>query len=308
MQKKSSKNPYFIGIGAQKAGTSWLYKKLIRHPQIWITPVKEIHFFDRGPSCSPSPFTRLFEPRKALNKVYPAEIISAAKHGDIEKISWYCKFLFGYYDVNWYVDLFSTAKSHQIAGEITPEYSILDREDIARISAINPDAKLIFLLRNPIDRTWSQLRFKNRKLSQKLISANEIISFIKEKRVTLRNDYERTLDNYLAYFDSSQILVGFYDAIIDNQSGLLTGITDFLGVSPFEERLLNKEIYVNVSPSQSIPKEVKDYLVETYTPSIERMAKYLGSYAAKWYAELGSDRNQISSTSLDTALTPVIHL
>ncbi|MGK7943274.1 MAG: sulfotransferase domain-containing protein [Microcystaceae cyanobacterium] len=308
MQNQSSKNPYFIGIGAQKAGTSWLYKKLIRHPQIWIAPAKEIHFFDRVPSCSPSPFTRLFDPRKAPSKVHLSEIKSAVRHGNIEKISWYCKFLFGYYDENWYVDLFSTAKSHQIAGEITPAYSKLGKEDIARISAINSDVKLIFLLRNPIDRTWSQLRFHNKRSSRKLTSTNEIIPFLQTKEVTLRSDYERTLDNYLAYFDSSQILVGFYDAIIDNQSGLLTGITDFLGVSPFEESLLNKEIYVNVSPSQSIPKEVKDYLVETYTPSIERLAKYLGSYAAKWYAELKNDGNQSSSTSIDTALTPVVNL
>ncbi|MGK7943273.1 MAG: sulfotransferase [Microcystaceae cyanobacterium] len=308
MQNKSSKNPYFLGIGAQKAGTTWLYKKLVKHPQIWMTPAKEIHFFDRVPSCSPSPFTRLFDPRKAPSKVHFSEIKSAVRHGNLEKISWYCKFLFGYYDENWYVDLFSTAKFHQIAGEITPAYSTLEKEDVARISAINPDVKLIFMLRNPIDRTWSQVRFRNRKLSQKLISANEIISYIKGKSVTLRSDYERTLDNYLAYFDSSQILVGFYDAIIDNQSALLSSITDFLGISPLEERVLNKNIYPNVSPSQSIPKEVKDYLVETYTPSIERLAKYLGSYAAKWYAELENDGNQLSSTSLDTALTPVVNL
>ena len=37
--------PDFIGIGAQKAGTTWLYHNLRNHPQIWI-PRKEVHYFD----------------------------------------------------------------------------------------------------------------------------------------------------------------------------------------------------------------------------------------------------------------------
>lgn len=36
----------FIGLGAQKSGTSWAYTCLYEHPQICI-PVKEIHFFSR---------------------------------------------------------------------------------------------------------------------------------------------------------------------------------------------------------------------------------------------------------------------
>lgn len=39
------RNPDFIGIGVQRAGTSWLYVCLKEHPQIYM-PRKEIHFFD----------------------------------------------------------------------------------------------------------------------------------------------------------------------------------------------------------------------------------------------------------------------
>jgi len=38
--------PDFIGLGAQKAGTSWIYSCLCEHPQICM-PIKEIHFFSR---------------------------------------------------------------------------------------------------------------------------------------------------------------------------------------------------------------------------------------------------------------------
>ena len=39
-------HPSFVCIGAQKAGTTWLYDNLRPHPEVWLPQVKEIHFFD----------------------------------------------------------------------------------------------------------------------------------------------------------------------------------------------------------------------------------------------------------------------
>jgi len=41
-----AKLPTFLGIGAPRAGTTWLHANLKKHPEIWLTPVKEIHYFD----------------------------------------------------------------------------------------------------------------------------------------------------------------------------------------------------------------------------------------------------------------------
>ena len=38
--------PEFLGIGAQKSGTTWLYENLKKHPQLYLPKTKEIHFFD----------------------------------------------------------------------------------------------------------------------------------------------------------------------------------------------------------------------------------------------------------------------
>jgi flagellin-specific chaperone FliS len=40
------KQQYFVGIGAQKAGTTWLANYLDAHPQVAFSPIKELHFFD----------------------------------------------------------------------------------------------------------------------------------------------------------------------------------------------------------------------------------------------------------------------
>src|SRR4029078_219812 len=38
--------PDFLCVGAQKAGTSWLYRQLEPHPDFWMPPVKELHYLD----------------------------------------------------------------------------------------------------------------------------------------------------------------------------------------------------------------------------------------------------------------------
>jgi hypothetical protein len=98
----------FLGIGAQKAGTTWLYEQLKRHSQLAFPLGKEAHFWNR-----------------------PHDPITIARY------------------VGRFADL--TA----VAGEITPAYGILPVEIIREIHQQAPRLRLIYLIRNPIERAWS---------------------------------------------------------------------------------------------------------------------------------------------------------
>ena len=223
---------------------------------------------------------------------------------------WQIKYYFGYYNVGWYRDLFSQAKSSEIAGEITPAYSILDYEDVARIRRINPGMKHIFLIRNPIDRAWSAIRYHTKvgKLSVDLSSDEEVIAVLKERGTILRGDYERTLETYLEYFDSKQILVCFYDAIQSDPVKLMSNVTTFLGVADFEEADLDNQKRVLSSPQSPIPGSVRSYLLEAYGLTIDRLSRTFGSYARVWQSEVGSSGrypcNQLSSDELFPTFHP----
>jgi hypothetical protein len=41
------RGPDFLIIGAQRAGTTWVYRLLRRHPALWLPSVKELHYFDQ---------------------------------------------------------------------------------------------------------------------------------------------------------------------------------------------------------------------------------------------------------------------
>ena len=51
--------PDFIGIGAQKAGTTWLHHNLQAHPGIWMPKEKELHYFDEKIKQEGGPLRRL---------------------------------------------------------------------------------------------------------------------------------------------------------------------------------------------------------------------------------------------------------
>ena len=53
--------PDFLGIGAQKAGTTWLWENLRRHPEIFVPDKKELHYFDNKFDQSLRYYTRRFE-------------------------------------------------------------------------------------------------------------------------------------------------------------------------------------------------------------------------------------------------------
>lgn len=286
--------PTFLGIGAHKAGTSWLYKQLTNHPEIWMPPVKELHFFDRSlrypgsnDLVTSSPLDRALgskhweRPRVRTGLRNIAKCLMA---GEFRNTVWWSKWTFGKYNEDWYSGLFSQAVSYKACGDITPSYSILEKDDVVRIKAVNPDIKIIFMIRNPIERAWSAVRFNvDRGFSKiSLDSDDEVITELKAPGYVLRGDYEHTLDTYLRYFDSRQILVCFYDAIKCDPIGLMSGITTFLDVSSFKESTIDNKTRVNVSPTRKMQGKVKEYLIETYTPMTNRIAERFGSYATRW--------------------------
>lgn len=316
----NNNKPTFLGIGAHKAGTSWLYKQLIGHPEVYMPPKKEIHFFDRSPRyLSPnalaesSPLLRPFklEPRDLRKmSVDFMRMVKCALTTDFERAEWYQKWLFGYYNEDWYTSLFHQSARYNTCGEISPSYSILESQDIARIKDLNPDMKLILMLRDPIDRAWSNIRFGSDRgrLDVNLESPDDIIEALQQPKVVLRGDYERTLNNYLEHFDSSQVLVCFYEAIKHDPVGLMAGVTAFLGISAFAEGNINYQKRVNASKPRPMPRVVKDYLLEIYAPKVERIAKTLGSYANIWEGMNTSlDNIQPSGAARDLQMLPTLH-
>jgi len=300
-----------LGIGAQKSGTTWLYYQLKEIPEFDLPPIKEFHYFDRSPTyLSPNKLSETLLIKRIKRKKYLSRTIKTIRFY-IKRQNWklskfYFKWYLSNYSDHWYLSLFDGFEGY--TGEISPGYSILEEEDIKRMYRLIPDAKLILILRNPIDRAWSHFRFMKRKagpLAAKNVDDKTIIDFLESERQILRSNYIRIIDRYSNIFPKDQILICFYDAIVHSPDELLSEITKFISGEfsiPVSQSELTKVF--NKSKEIDCPESIENYLKDKYHSQIKLLAEKYGGYFNKWYEETYGEK----STNENRELLPTMRL
>jgi hypothetical protein len=286
--------PQFLGIGAQKAGTTWLHANLSACDQIWLPHLKELHYFDRkfplavkqlrtGSTPRQQAFAKHLTTRmKRLNFRNLIERFAVRRRSDI---IWEFRYLFGSWNDDWYESLFSNAEG-RIAGEITPAYSCLPIDGIAHVKTLMPDVKLILLLRDPIERAWSHARMDlmhrtGRSLHS--VSDREFLAHFESLQSRARGDYVGALDRWLLHFQTSQLFIGYYDEIVSSPHALFARILTFLGVSQAcNGNTPNLRVHVNPGVEASLAPDLRAHLARIYVEQLQALANRLGSYPASW--------------------------
>lgn len=284
--------PNFLCIGAQKAGTTWLQKALEAHPDVFL-PRKEIHFFDRDVSYPSPNFLAESDPlRRILKKENWARniqivraLVKSAATLNTDRCRFFAKF-FLTIDEQWYAGLFRTNCKYKAKGDITPSYSILSRDDVRKIRTMNPEMKIIFIMRNPISRDWSAYRYHVMQLGYTI----NPIEYFSCEGLTLRGDYLRTIDNYSTSFPENQILYCFFDELIEAPQNFYDRICRFLGISPRNDSLVTEKI--NQSPDLILNEDVKLYLTTKHLSQLEKLAEKFGGYCKNWYEEARMFKNR----------------
>ena len=160
--------PDFLGIGAQKSGTTWLHRNLQTNPQIWM-PRKEVHYFDKKIHERFSLAHRLFgdrpQDRQWRKQVRHWLKVHLVEEFSPKDLAWDFKYYLLPPSDRWYASIFEPKKGRK-TGEITPAYSALKKDMVAHVHELMPHAKIIFMIRNPIERDWSQTVMRFDKLEQ----------------------------------------------------------------------------------------------------------------------------------------------
>lgn len=285
----------FLVIGAQKAATSWLWEIMRQYPSIWVPPRKELHYFDRSlkydsPSilATDNPLVRLFS-HQTHNRQYRQELLlacrSVMKSGHWRDMKWYLRYYLGKISDHWYLSLFREADDSMIMGEITPAYAILDKPDIMHIKKLFPELKIIFVMRNPIDRAWSQLRYGWTRGNIKDIKDIDVLKqLIDGPNMEKRSNYISTLDNWMSFFPESQVCIMFYDNALEDPEKFLVTIFRFLGVGETSDTSTSIE-KINASRAHDMPDEIRQYLARKYMEQLIVLSSRFGGHAARWLEE-----------------------
>jgi sulfotransferase family protein len=196
--------PNLFLVGAAKAGTTSLYRELARHPAIYMSPMKEPHFFSR------------IEPASSWEGFFP-HVSDEAE----------------------YLALFKGARNEDLLGEGSTSY-LWDTQAAGRIKRAVPEARILIMLRDPVDRAYSHYWNDVR---EGLEERSFVDALAEEQRSgpggwgvsSLYIDCGRYADQVARYrerFGSGGVHVSFLEDFVTDRAEVMADIHSFLGVGP----------------------------------------------------------------------------
>lgn len=217
-----------IGIGAQKAGTTWLYQQLRQHPRVRFPAGKEVHFWDREyPSASGEAYRALFSDDPG-----------------------------------------------QVECDMTPAYSTLAEDVVRQCRAVAPEARVVFVLRNPIERAWSSALMALERSEMTIDEASDqwFLDHFFSRGSRLRGDYARTLDIWRRQFGHQHVLVLPYAGLQEDPVAFLRQCAEFVGldwIPAWDPRILGKPVFSG--SGAPLPPHLRERLRELYAPLIAQL-------------------------------------
>lgn len=279
--------PDFLIIGAQRSGTSWLNKNLSFHPEIWLSPIKELHFFDSYKSK-----TRAWRRRKYLKNLRRRFLRIVRQFITLDRqlwadLSWDVHYFLGKRNTPWYVKLFRP-KPGQVAGEATPAYAVLSLDKIQEIYDINPDMKLIYIMREPLERSWSGAtkdlaKKRNRRMED--VPGKEILRKLDFPGAVARSNHVQVLDNWLSIFPKEQFFLAFFEDVVGQPEQLLLRVFEFLGVTASEDFIspsVRKKVNQAGQYKSVVPLEYEIHLAKQQIEQLRELHKRFGGPTNAW--------------------------
>ena len=279
--------PDFLCFGTQKSGTTCLYENLAKHHQVWSPPIKEFHYFNRV-CMNDQLIGKWGLPIPKANDMY----WQALKRFSYKELRW----LRRYYDLGlekkWYQSLFTEEfKQGQKCGDMTPGYSTMDERGVKYASeVIGINTPVIFIIRNPIERSWSAAKMLCRYHGLEVAPENysKIITTLNSPQITLCSEYTRIIPLWKQYFTNFHVLT--YDQLCQTPNDFLAKISDIIDIdNQWNESIIKKMVWGDTKKLQ-LPSEILSHLISQYSLEIKNTyALIQNSHVASWLDYLPSD-------------------
>ena len=284
----SVNGPDFMCVGMQKAGTAWLYDQLQHHPDFWMPPIKEIHYFDRPVEDSRN--LKAIEKRRidrrwtvdaGWRELVPGDDIFFERADRAFRQEM---------DIGSYINLFEP-KAGLLSGDVTPGYSTLGPELIQRITAAMPALKVILLVRDPVARAWSQVAMYNRrgKFDLRLLDDPAgLVRYVSRPAIENRSFPTRIDDNWRSALPEGQFRVFFFDDIATRPEAVMREILEFLGANPKYESPLKVDFNRKAGQSKiEMSAAARDAFVAHFRDELLACRERYGETAAAWCRSYG---------------------
>jgi hypothetical protein len=243
--------------GTQKGGTSALHYHLAQHPNITMAHSEEAHMIDH-------PRRHFFDDEERYAE---GEISYDILHEDVK-----------------------LKPQSLVTGSCTPIYTYW-RPAMERIRKYNPEIKLIILLRNPIDRAFSQWNMNSDREREGLTFMEALAAEAEERKSSPllqsrrrsyidRGFYSEQIERVFRFFPREQVKIIKFEDFRKRTPEVVNEVFSFLGVTPLP-KIKNRE-QNRIAYERKIAPEERRYLYDIYKEDIARLEKLLSWDCSDW--------------------------
>lgn len=238
----------FLGIGAQKAGTTWIFKRLSMHPNIYFPRGKEIHFWDGYSSLNTK---------------------SISHYNNIFRDQHFYK------------------QNKFIVGEITPEYALLNDSQLNALHKYSPDVRIFYSLRDPADRAWSAIKM-HLFLQQKDIkkqSVDDILELLENGNFIAQTEYAKNIKNWLQHFNKEQLAVVIFENFNSHPYKIMAKLSKHIGIDSSFYNLLPPAVIGGITfqgHKARMPEQIREKFVQRFSETTSEIEEYIKKPLPHW--------------------------
>ncbi|WP_170576228.1 sulfotransferase family protein [Ruegeria atlantica] len=282
---------FLLGLGAQKAGSTWAYTYLQADPGVDLGPLKEYHVWDvlhlsemasfdhRGRSALRNGAEAKL--RRILGKAPSVEEVRGRLQDDIE----------GYFD--FFAGLLDQPGVH-LTGDITPAYAGLPVSVLERIrdgfARRGISVQAMFLMRDPVARCISAAQMNRRKglrteaVPQKGDLDAAVLAYVGTPEERLRADYPRSIAALRQVLTEENIFFGFYETLF--KAECLKRLSSFAGIG-LRLDLAKRRVNAHAK-TESVRPETRSLLRQRLADVYDGCAEAFPETRAIWMPEPSS--------------------
>lgn len=269
-----SRTPFgnlFINAGAMKSGTTWLYWALRLNKELYFSLEKEVHYFHRK-YVDPSILTDVHRVNQVKN-LYVHEMMHE-KTG-LEEMREYARWLSVYLrspmDDDWYADVIRPPKNQTWSCDFSNLYAQLPSWAWKDIASSCAQLKVLFMLRDPLHRLWSHVKFDlkyNGQLAQLPDwSPEQISDYLRQPHIWYNAEYGEAIRRLQSGLSEPQLKFMFLPETHTDALGFLREVERFVGLpeAVYPAWLLRDKV------NKSDPMPMPDFFPELFRTDVERI-------------------------------------
>lgn len=280
-------------VGATKAGTSWLHNYLSGHPETYFRYIKELHFWDKEGETSRAPFIKMLARQRRMAQIQRKQAQSPKVRANqlrrIDDLDDLTALHENPDEARYLAYMAKGAGEARLIGDITPAYSLCSEAVIARMQAMSPNSRFIYVMRDPVGRLWSHVRMMAQRradldseIPERTQRIFERVLAGQEPEIASRSDYAGALGRLNAALDPSRLLVLFYEDLFSQET--IDRVCQFLSLSPHEADVEHK---VLASASVQMNDAQRGRAALYLAPQYSAVAHHMGALPAAWDRHMG---------------------